>query len=75
MICRIIGVPIEDEPQFHNWITGDKHYTDIRALAAKSNVVVDLQFTGFDLTDEPSLAINRILDRIASPDHRCAFWG
>ena len=44
----------------------DKHYTDIRALAAKSNIVVDLQFTGFDLTDEPATAINRILDRIAS---------
>jgi hypothetical protein len=57
-----------------NVITGDKHYTDIRALAAKSNVVVDLQFTGFDLTDEPAVAINRILDRIASRGHECAFW-
>jgi PknH-like extracellular domain len=57
-----------------NVITGDKHYTDIRALAAKSNIVVDLQFTGFDLTDEPALAINRILDRIASHGHDCAFW-
>jgi hypothetical protein len=57
-----------------NVITGDKQYTDIRALAAKSNVVVDLQFTGFDLTDEPALAINRILDRIASQGHECAFW-
>ena len=57
-----------------NVITGDKHYTDIRALAAKSNVVVDLQFTGFDLTDEPAVAINRILDRIASRGHECALW-
>jgi hypothetical protein len=57
-----------------NVITGDKHYTDIRALAAKSNVVADLQFTGFDLTDEPAVAINRILDRIASHGHECAFW-
>ena len=57
-----------------NVITGDKQYTDIRALAAKSNVVVDLQFTGFDLTDEPAVAINRILDRIASRGHECAFW-
>jgi hypothetical protein len=57
-----------------NVITGDKHYTDIRALAAKSNIVVDLQFTGFDLTDEPAVAINRILDRIASRGHECAFW-
>jgi len=57
-----------------NVITGDKHYTDIRALAAKSNVVVDLQFTGFDLTDEPAAAVNRILDRIASRGHECAFW-
>jgi PknH-like extracellular domain len=57
-----------------NAITGDQHYTDIRALAAKSNVVIDLQFTGFDLTDEPAVAINRILDRIASRGHECAFW-
>jgi hypothetical protein len=57
-----------------NVITGDQHYTDIRALAAKSNVVIDLQFTGFDLTDEPAVAINRILDRIASRGHECAFW-
>ncbi|HEY9305546.1 MAG TPA: sensor domain-containing protein [Mycobacterium sp.] len=54
--------------------TGDEHYTDIRALAAKSNIVVDLQFTGFDLTDEPATAVNRILDRIASHGHDCAFW-
>jgi hypothetical protein len=53
---------------------GDKRYTDIRALAAKSNIVVDLQFTGFDLTDEPAIAINRILDRIATHGHECAFW-
>jgi len=58
-----------------NVVSGDKRYTDIRALAAKSNIVVDLQFTGFDLTDEPALAINRILDRIASHGHECAFWG
>lgn len=57
-----------------NVITGDKHYTDIRALAAKSNIVIDLQFTGFDLTDEPAIAVNRILDRIASRGHECAFW-
>lgn len=57
-----------------NVIAGDKPYTDIRALAAKSNIVVDLQFTGFDLTDEPATAINRILDRIASKGHECAFW-
>lgn len=54
--------------------TGDKHYTDIRALAAKSNIVVDLQFTGFDLTDEPATAVNRILDRIAARGHECAIW-
>jgi hypothetical protein len=54
---------------------GDKRDTDIRELASKSNVVVDLQFTGFDLTDEPATAINRILDRIASQGHDCAFWG
>jgi hypothetical protein len=58
-----------------NVTADDKHYTDIRALAAKSNIVVDLQFTGFDLTDEPATAINRILDRIASRGHDCAFWG
>jgi eukaryotic-like serine/threonine-protein kinase len=57
-----------------NVILGDTHYTDIRALAAKANVVVDLQFTGFDLTDEPAVAINRILDRIAAHGHECAFW-
>ena len=57
-----------------NVTTAALHYTDIRALAAKSNVVVDLQFTGFDLTDEAALAINRILDRIASHGHECAFW-
>jgi hypothetical protein len=56
-------------------IDGDKHYTDIHVLAAKSNIVVDLQFTGFDLTDEPATAMNRILDRIASHGHECAFWG
>jgi eukaryotic-like serine/threonine-protein kinase len=53
---------------------GDKHYTDIRALAAKSNIVVDLQFTGFDLTDEPATAMKRILDRIAPHGHQCALW-
>lgn len=58
-----------------NVTTGDKRYTDIRALAAKSNIVVDLQFTGFDLTDEPATAVNRILDRIAARGHECAFWG
>ncbi len=52
----------------------DRTYSDIRALAAKSNVVVDLQFTGFDLTDEPATAMNRILDRIAARGHECAFW-
>jgi eukaryotic-like serine/threonine-protein kinase len=57
-----------------NVITGDKQYTDIRALAAKSNVVVDLQFTGFDLTEEPAVAINRILDRITARGHECALW-
>lgn len=58
-----------------NVTTGDKHYTDIRALAAKSNIVIDLQFTGFELTDEPATAVNRILDRIATHGHECAFWG
>ena len=58
-----------------NVIVNDKRYTDIRELAAKSNIVVDLQFTGFDLTDEPATAINRILDRIASGGRDCAFWG
>jgi eukaryotic-like serine/threonine-protein kinase len=57
-----------------NVIMGDKRYTDIRELAAKSNIVVDLQFTGFDLTDEPAIAINKILDRITSAGHECAFW-
>ena len=57
-----------------NVTVGDKRYTDIRALAAKSNIVVDLQFTGFDLTDEPAIAINRILDRIATHGHESAFW-
>jgi hypothetical protein len=56
-------------------VVSDKRYTDIRELAAKSNIVVDLQFTGFDLTDEPATAINRILDRIASGGNDCAFWG
>jgi PknH-like extracellular domain len=58
-----------------NVINGDNHYTDIRELAAKSNVVVDLQFTGFDVTDEPATAMNRILERIGSRGHDCAFWG
>jgi PknH-like extracellular domain len=58
-----------------NVIASDKRYTDVRELAAKSNVVVDLQFTGFDLTDEPATAMNRILDRIASRGRDCAFWG
>jgi hypothetical protein len=58
-----------------NVVVSDKRYTDIRELAAKSNIVVDLQFTGFDLTDEPATAVNRILDRIASQGHDCAFWG
>jgi hypothetical protein len=53
---------------------GDETYSDIRALAAKSNIVVDLQFTGFDLTDQPATAMSRILDRIASHGHECAFW-
>lgn len=56
-------------------IPSDKRYTDLRVLAAKSNLVVDLQFTGFDLTDEPMTATNRILDRIASGARDCAFWG
>jgi PknH-like extracellular domain len=56
-------------------IARDKRYTDIRVLAAKSNLVVDLQFTGFDLTDEPMTATTRILDRIASGGRDCAFWG
>jgi hypothetical protein len=53
----------------------DKRYTDIRVLAAKSNLVVDLQFTGFDLTDEPMTATSRILDRITPGGRDCAFWG
>ncbi len=55
-------------------LTTDQTYSDIRALAAKSNIVVDLQFTGFDLTDQPATAVDRILDRIASHGHECAFW-
>lgn len=55
-------------------LVSDEPYTDIRALAAKSNIVVDLQFTGFDLTDQPAIAMNRILDRITSHGHECAFW-
>jgi hypothetical protein len=62
-VTMISSVFVSDEP-----------YTDIRALAAKSNIVVDLQFTGFDLTDQPAIAMNRILDRIASNGHECAFW-
>ncbi|MGH3970235.1 MAG: sensor domain-containing protein [Mycobacterium sp.] len=58
-----------------NVIAGDNRYDDIRVLAAKSNIVVDLQFTGFDLTDEPTTAVNEILDRIASGGRDCAFWG
>jgi hypothetical protein len=59
----------------NNVIDGDKRYNDIRVLAVKANVVVDLQFTGFDLTDEPMTAVNRILDRITSRGRDCAFWG
>jgi PknH-like protein len=62
-VTMISSVFVSDEP-----------YTDIRALAAKSNIVVDLQFTGFDLTDQPAIAMNRILDRITSHGHECAFW-
>jgi hypothetical protein len=58
-----------------NVFADDKRYTDVRELAAKSNVVVDLQFTGFDLTDQPATAMNRILDRITSRGRDCAFWG
>lgn len=58
-----------------NVVPHDERYTDIRVLAAKSNLVVDLQFTGFDLTDEPMTATSRILDRIASGGRDCAFWG
>jgi hypothetical protein len=58
-----------------NVTTAALRYTDIRALAAKSNIVVDLQFTGFDLTGEPATAVNKILDRISSRGHECAFWG
>ncbi len=59
----------------NNVIDGDRHYDDIRVLAAKSDVVVDLQFTGFDLTDEPSTVVAHILDRITSGGRDCAFWG
>ncbi len=58
-----------------NVLAADKRFTDIRALAAKSNIVVDVQFTGFDLTDQPATTMNRILDRIASRGRDCAFWG
>jgi hypothetical protein len=72
-----IGDPIDSGcvTMISNVNVDQKHYADIRELAAKSNIVVDLQFTGFDLTDEPATTINRILDRIASPGHGCAFWG
>lgn len=58
-----------------NTVVDDKRYDDIRLLAAKSNVVVDLQFTGFSVNDEPLAAMQRILDRIPSQRHDCAFWG
>lgn len=58
-----------------NVLDGDEHDDDIRVLAAKSNVVVDLQFTGLDLTDEPATVVTRILDRIPSRGRDCAFWG
>jgi eukaryotic-like serine/threonine-protein kinase len=71
-----IGDPIDSGcvTMISNVTSGDRRYTDIRALAAKSNIVVDLQFTGFDLTNEPMTAMNRILDRIAAHGHECAFW-
>ncbi len=59
----------------NNTVVGDNHYDDIRVLAAKSNIAVDLQFTGFGLTDEPMTATTRILDRISSQERDCAFWG
>lgn len=39
-------------------------FHQVRALAAKANVVVDLQVTGYDLTDEATTIATRILDRI-----------
>ncbi len=59
----------------NNTVVDDKRYDDIRLLAAKSNVVVDLQFTGFSVNDEPLAVMQRILDRIPSQRHDCAFWG
>jgi hypothetical protein len=59
----------------NNTVVDDNRYDDIRLLAAKSNVVVDLQFTGFSVSDEPMAAVQRILDRIPSQRHDCAFWG
>ena len=59
----------------NNTVVDDKRYDDIRLLAVKSNVVVDLQFTGFSVNDEPMAAVTRILGRIPSERHDCAFWG
>jgi hypothetical protein len=59
----------------NNTVVNDKRYDDIRLLAVKSSVVVDLQFTGFSVSDEPIAAVTRILDRIPSQRHECAFWG
>lgn len=58
-----------------NTVDGDSRYDDVRVLAAKSNVAVDLQFTGFGLSDEPVTAVRKILDRIPSRGRDCAFWG
>jgi PknH-like extracellular domain len=71
-----IGDPIDSGcvTLLSNVYLGDHQYVDFRALAAKSNVVVDLQFTGFDLTDEPATAVSQILDRIAEHGQQCAFW-
>jgi hypothetical protein len=59
----------------NNVVDGDTQYDDIRVLAAKADIVVDLQFTGFELTDEPLTAVNSILERIPSRGRGCAFWG
>lgn len=56
-------------------VDGDRRYDDVRVLAAKANVAVDLQFTGFEVSDEPVTAVRTILDRIPSQGHDCVFWG
>lgn len=56
-----------------NIVVGRPDYYELRALAAKSNIVVDLQFSGFDLNDEAATVMGRILERIPPRGVNCAF--